>query len=213
MLKKPILFLMLLFTVFSLENVKTAAGQEKFKFGVSNNLILGYSRHSSSQSMGLFFNYSMSGKLSMQMEVERDAFLPGVLVNQTSESSFIDGGIRREWSMSLGLNYQMKPVFDNFSPFVSFGAGKYYIQGSKVKIKQGKADPEERGLDYDMRRQFRRGGFFGALGLKFQPNSRTTLFMQAKCSVLFDRNDLMLGQPCGFTDLLNVTTGLRFNLN
>ncbi len=212
MLKKSILFLILFCTVFSFKNIKTAAGEDKLNFGVRNNLTLRSFRSPPNRSMGLFFNYNMSRRLSLQMEIESEQFLPDILLNRTPESNFLDGGLRREWAISLALNYQMKPLLDNLRPFVCLGVGEYYIQGSKAMIKQGKTDPQERGLDYDMRDQFRRGGFFGALGLKFQANPRTSLFIQTKCSVLFDRNDLM-GHPSKFTDLLNISTGLRFNLN
>ena len=212
MLKKSTLFFILVCTAFSFKYVKSAAGEDKFNFGISNNLTLGSFGAPSNRSMGLFFNYNMSRKLSLQMEVESETFLPDILGNQVSESSFPDDGLQREWAMSLALNYQMKPLLTNLRPFICLGAGKYYIQGSKAMIKQGKTDPQERGLDYEMRDQFKRSGFFGALGLKFQANSRTALFIQTKCSVLFDRNDLM-GHPSKFTDLLNISTGLRFHLN
>ena len=212
MSKTSILLGILFCTVFFFKNVQSAAGQDKFNFGLSNNLTLGNFSAPSNRSMGLFFNYNMSGKLSLQVDVEKETSLPDILQNRTPESNFLDGGLRREWAIRLALNYQMKPLLDNLRPFVCLGVGEYYIQGSKAMIKQGKTDPHERGLDYDMRDQFRRGGFFGALGLKFQANSRTALFIQTKCSVLFDRNDLM-GHPSKFTDLLNISTGLRFNLN
>ncbi|MCH6560134.1 hypothetical protein IH799_07255 [candidate division KSB1 bacterium] len=90
----------------------------------------------------------MSRRLSLQMEVESEQFLPDILLNRTPESNFLDGGLRREWAISLALNYQMKPLLDNLRPFVCLGVGEYYIQGSKAMIKQGKTDPQERGLDY-----------------------------------------------------------------
>ena len=213
MLKKSTLFFILVCTAFSFKYVKSAAGEDKFNFGISNNLTLGSFSPPSNRSMGLFLNYNMTRKLSLQIDVEGETFLPGILATQTSEANFLDGGIRREWAMSLALNYQMKPLLENLRPFVCLGAGEYYIQGSKTTIKKGKTDPQERGLDYAMRDQFRRSGFFGALGLKFQANPRTALFIQTKCSVLFDKNDLMLGHPSKFTDLLSISTGLRFNLN
>jgi len=42
--------------------------------------------------MGLFFNYNMSRRLSLQMEVESEQFLPDILLNRTPESNFLDGG-------------------------------------------------------------------------------------------------------------------------
>jgi len=112
-----------------------------------------------------------------------------------------------------GVKLPNEALLDNLRPFVCLGVGEYYIQGSKAMIKQGKTDLRKEVWTTNMRDQFRRGGFFGALGLKFQANSRTALFIQTKCSVLFDRNDLMLGHPSKFTDLLNISTGFRFNLN
>lgn len=189
------------------------AAEDKFNFGISNNVTLGRFAPASNRSLGLFFNYNMSSKLSLQINVESEDFFPDILANPTSASSFLDSGIRRDWAMSLALNYQMKPVVSNLRPFICLGAGEYYIQSSKVKIKQGKREPRERGLDYDMRDHFRRSGFFGALGLKFQANTSATLFIQTKCSVLFDRDDLLFTHPSEFTDLLNISTGLKFNLN
>ena len=149
MLKKSILFLIPFCILFSSKNVKGAAGEDKFNFGIRNNLTLRSFRSPPNRSMGLFFNYNMSRRLSLQMEVESEQFLPDILLNRTPESNFLDGGLRREWAISLALNYQMKPLLDNLRPFVCLGVGEYYIQGSKAMIKQGKTDPQERGLDYE----------------------------------------------------------------
>ena len=92
MLKKSILFLILCCIVFSSKNVKSAAGEDKLNFGIRDNLTLGSFRSPPNRSMGLFFNYNMSRRLSLQMEVESEQFLPDILLNRTPESNFLDGG-------------------------------------------------------------------------------------------------------------------------
>ena len=48
-----------------------------------------------------------------------------------------------------GVKSPNEALRDNLRPFVCLGVGEYYIQGSKAMIKQGKTDPQERGLDYE----------------------------------------------------------------
>jgi len=89
MLKKSTLFFILVCTAFSFKYIKSAAGEDKFNFGISNNLTLGSFSPPSNRSMGLFLNYNMTRKLSLQIDVEGETFLPGILATQTSEANFL----------------------------------------------------------------------------------------------------------------------------
>lgn len=191
--------------------VKAGVG-DKYNFGLFSEMAFGRATgfNSGIPTTGLFFNYTMSRKLDLQLEVdERNHFFDFM----NDESNIMDRGLRREWSMKVALNYRVKPLWNYMAPYICMGAGNYYIQDSKAKIKRGKVDPRERGLDYDMRKHFRHAGFFGALGLTFRENSRIAFYIQGKCSILFGYRVLILTDPSEFSDLINISTGLKFNLN
>lgn len=209
------LILSLLCTTLPCKKVK-AGGIDNIKFGLMGGIgikKLELNQSPFNTSLGLFVNYAFSQNVSVELEYKRSSPFQDELVNESANLTLVDVLQKREWSSSVSANYNFKEISKNLTPFVGVGAGEYYIHDSKAKIKSCKQDPNEEHLDYDMRSYFKRPGFFGSAGLKFQPNSRTILFIQSKCSILFEKDKLFLGYTSNFTDLLNISTGVRFNFN
>ncbi|MFQ5676259.1 MAG: hypothetical protein ACE5G1_10210 [bacterium] len=208
-LHRPFFVGLTLCLVFPL--LASAEDKNTLKFGLQGQTSLAFPRLFTSKTpkMGLFVNYSLSPKVALQLELDKRKYFADLAGGAT----FLDRRLRREWSLSLAMQYQMKPVATNLVPFVCIGAGNHYIQDSKAKIRQGKKDPRARGLDYEMRQYFRRAGVFSAVGFKFQANSKAALFIQSKCSILFDKSHFNFNPSSKWTDFINVSTGLKLNLN
>ncbi|RMF60969.1 MAG: hypothetical protein D6743_14200, partial [Calditrichaeota bacterium] len=132
---------------------------------------------------------------------------------QAGSENYVDKMMQRNWSASVAINYHLKPIQENLSPFVGLGIGQYYIYDSKDKVKSGGKHLGECNWDYELRRSLRRSGFFGAIGLQYVPSWRTVFFIQTKCSILFNRGMFVPAGTSNFTDFINISTGLRFNLN
>jgi hypothetical protein len=164
----------------------------------------------SNASMGFFIDYLMTKNTSLQLELQYFNTLGFNFGHKSTGTSFYDKLIRRDWSARLSFNCELEPFYRNFIPYVSVGAGEYFIYGSKSNIKRVKEHPEEENLDYDMREYFKRPGFFGAVGFHLKANPKTSLFIQSKCSILFDKDNSFL-QPSNFTDYFSLTTGIRYS--
>ena len=194
---------------------KKAKAQErdKFLFGVTSGVTS--ARPSIDPgAMGFFFNYSTSQRSFINLEFRKQGGPFGLQLNSQGDAlSSLNKFVLRDWSASLSFNYCLKPVRQNLLPYISVGAGQYYVQDSKANIKRVRENPEEESLDYDMRKYLRNPGVFGAAGLQFQASPRTNLFIQTRCSIIFDDNQSLLVPSSKFTDLFNITVGFRFNLN
>lgn len=213
-MKKSCLIFSIICLVFPCK--KSNAGEsDKLKFGLLSGVA--FQRAESKfnpawPSVGLFVNYSVSQNIDFQLEVQRNNLWDGV-EEEIQKSDFTDFLQQREWTSSVALNCNFKPVYDKLYPFLGVGAGQYYIYDSKDEIKRAKENPDEENLDYDMREYFRRPGFFGLVGLKYRCNSRVVWFFQTKCSILFEDTEILSPQTSNFTDLINISTGLQLNLN
>lgn len=164
--------------------------------------------------LGVFLNVNVSRKISLEMEYQRNAlsYQNGADEPITNES-FFDTLYKRDWSASLAFNYHLQPIHERFMPFVGLGAGQYYIYDSKNRIREARGNPQQGDIDYDMRRYFKRPGFFGTFGVKFNANPRTTFFLNGKCSILFDDEHSFIALPCNYSDFYNITTGIRYSIN
>lgn len=212
---KTISVLLATFCVMMVYGVARGGDFEKVKlglvsgFGVSANT----AARSPGSSLGVFVNFTLSRRFVFDMKVEKT----GEKVSSACtahDGCFFESAHERDWSTRLAVNYHFKTVSRSISPFVGIGTGNYYIQNSKRRIKQSRRDPGSESVDYDFRRYYKRPGFFATLGMKWQANNRTSIYLQTKSSLLFDReNDLLVGSTSKFTDLLNVSASLRLNLN
>lgn len=213
-MKKSCLF----FSIFclALPCKKSKAGEpDKLKFGLTSGVVFQRAQSQFNPSwspFGLFVNYSVSNHIDFQLELKKNNLLDSA-DKANPESTFLDFLQRRDWSSSLALNCSLKPITENLYPFLGVGAGQYYIYNSKDEIKKAKQNPEEDNLDYDMREYFKRPGFFGLVGIKYQCSPRMVWFFQTKCSILFEENAILSPQTSNFTDLVNISTGFRLNLN
>lgn len=189
-----------------------AQAREKLWFGVTS-AFTSASSASEPSSMGLFLNYSTSPKSFINLEFHKRSLSGLDLGSESNGLSSLNNFFLRDWSASVSFNYCLKPISHNLVPYFSVGAGQYYIQDSKANIKRAKENPEEVNLDYDMRDYFRNPGVFGAACLQFQASPRTNLFIQTRCSIIFDDDRSLTAPSSKFTDLFNVTVGFRLNLN
>lgn len=193
---------------------KEAKAQERDKvmFGFTTGFMSATSSTDPNTSMGLFLNYATSKKSFINLEVRKHSLF-GLELNSTSEDfRSLNKFLLRDWSASLSFNYCLKPVRQNLLPYISIGAGQYYVQDSKANIKRAKENPEEANIEYDMRKYLRNPGVFGAAGLQLRANQRASFFVQTRFSIIFDDNQLTT-PSAKFTDMFNVTAGFRFNLN
>ncbi|MFQ5648965.1 MAG: hypothetical protein ACE5IY_03400 [bacterium] len=207
------------FLVLLVIPLQQASGGEydKLQFGLVSGLGLRNSLQNLGKptaSMGLFVNYALSRKLTIGFELEKSHPLHESPCNRASGTCFFESLHRKDWSQKIALNYHFNRIGSRLLPYVGVGAGNYYILDSKARIKQGRRNRAERNLDYELKRSFKRPGFFAAFGLKWQSSARTTVFLQTKTSILFERsNDLLVGETSNFTELLNMSTGILINLN
>ncbi len=189
-----------------------AQEHEKVMFGLTTGFMSATSSTDPNTSMGLFLNYATSKKSFINLEVRKHNFF-GLQFNSNSEElNSLNKFLLRDWSASLSFNYCLKPVRQNLLPYISIGAGQYYVQDSKANIKRAKENPEEANIEFDMRKYLRNPGVFGAAGLQFRANQRASFFVQTRFSIIFDDNKLTT-PSAKFTDLFNVTAGFRLNLN
>ncbi len=214
-MKKYWFFLSFLCVIFPCKKIRAQLG-DKVKIGVSKKIALGngFDQAIESPFTGLFFNVEMSKCFSFDFEWQKNILCSAMSVSSTeNQRAFYNGFYKRDWSASLEVNYRLKPIDDKFTPFIGLGAGEYYLYDSKVNIKEGKEDPQNGSIDYDMRKYFKRSGVFGSVGIKYNLNTRTTLFINGKCSVLFDKKYLIMSMPGNYSDFLNLSTGVRFSFN
>ena len=184
--------------------------------GASKKIALGngFDQTIKSPFTGLFFDVEMSKCFSFDFECQKNILCSAMSVTATeNQRAFYNGFYKRDWSASLEADYRFKPIDDKFTPFIGLGAGEYYLYDSKVNIQEGKEDPQNGSIDYDMRKYFKKSGFFGSVGMKYNLNTRTTLFVNGKCSVLFDKKHLMMSDPDRYSDFFNLLTGVRFSFN
>lgn len=213
-MRKDLLFFSLVCSMVACKSVQAQDGQ-RVSVGLLSGLALKKPANEFSkarQSFGMFLNYSVNENASFNFEVRRWACFGMECAEQSHSSGLFDKMLTKDWSGSISFNLRMDPIYKNLRPYVGFGAGKYYIQNSKEAVKRAKEHPEEENIDYDMRRYLGRPGFFGAVGMQFQARSKTFLFIQSKCSILFER-DVIIVQPSSFTDYMSVTAGIRYILN
>jgi len=192
-----------------------AGDPQRFRFGLINGFELSAPTptfNPANSSLGLFVNYNFSEKLYVQLEYEKKDFFLSELFDDES-SGLLDNLFKSEWSTSVLLNYHFKSISKELSPFIGIGAGQYYIYDSKRIIKNDKETPGDESLDYDLREYLRKPGVFGTFGVHFRPMVRTTLFVEGRCSLLFNENDMLLQPSMNLTDLIAITAGLKFNLN
>ncbi len=185
---------------------------EKLQLGLVSGVGVSGSQtasHSMGSSMGVFVNFALSQRFFLEMEVEKTHARTSSCTAGDG-SCFFENMHDRDWSTRLAFSSVSRAI----SPFVGIGTGNYYIQNSKRRIKQAQRQVGGETVDYDLRRSFKRPGFFATMGMRWQANHRTSIYLQTKSSVLFDReNDLVVGPTSKFTDLLNVSASIRFNLN
>ncbi len=118
----------------------------------------------------------------------------------------------REWSSHLAVTYHLQEVGDLFAPYVGLGAGTHFLQASKSEISDGPMRGEDSLPEVSARRSLKKPGVFGAMGLRFAPWPTTVFFLQARCAVLLGHGDLVVGAS-PLSDWVNISTGLRWNLN
>ncbi len=193
------------------EKVK-AQEREKVVFGLASGFMSATSATDPNASLGLFLNYATSNRSFINVELKKRSPF-GLDFNSDDAFNSLNKFLLRDWSASLSFNYCLKPVSHHLMPYVSIGAGQYYVQDSKGNIKRAKENPEEVNLDYDMRDYFRNPGLFGAAGLQFQAGARTNFFLQTRCSIIFDDDRSLIIPSTKFTDLFNITAGFRLTLN
>jgi hypothetical protein len=195
---------------------KKAQAQERDRllFGVTSNFSRSSSSATPNTSMGLFLNYATSKKSFINLELRKHSFFGLELNSNTGATdNSVNKFLLRDWSTTLSFNYCLRPVRASLLPYVSFGAGQYYVQGSRANIKRVKENPEESNIDYEMRKYFRNPGVFGAASLQLQAAPRTQIFIQTRYSIIFDDGNSAIVPSSKFTDSFNVTAGFRINLN
>lgn len=193
--------------------------KDKLQFGLvsgvqwsQNNS--GVNASQAASSMGVFLNYSLSRKLCVELEVRKHHSHENGICTNGGEACLFYALQNRDWSTKLALNYHLGKPQNFLLPYVGIGAGNYYIQDSKTRIKQGQENSQETNFDSELRSYYKRPGVFAAVGMRLQPTSRLQFFVQAKSSVMFDRDhSLEFGEISRFTDIFNISTGMRFHLN
>ncbi|MFQ6113085.1 MAG: hypothetical protein ACE5NG_03230 [bacterium] len=210
-MKKGAIVLILICLTLPCKRV-VAGERDKLLIGLVGGIGVNKSNNTPNSSMGFFINYSMTKNATVRFELQQVSRFGGNFSHTSTRTNFFDKLLWREWSASVSFNCNLKPIYRNVVPYISVGAGEYFIHDSKSNIKRVREHPEEENLDYDMREYFKRPGFFGALGLQLKASPRTIFFIQSRCSILFDQHHLM-EQPSNFTDYISLTTGIRYSLN
>ncbi len=193
-----------------------AGGADKLQLGLVSRVALnsGASLQSPASRVAFALDYALSTKMTIGVEVEKPHLFSGSC-NHSASRCLANALQSRDWSTKVSLNYHFAELGKSISSFVGVGAGNYYIQDSRSRIKESGKIPASETIDYDFRRYFKRPGVFASLGIKWQANSSTVFFLQTKSSVLFEKDNSLfrIGSTSSFTDLLNVSTGIRLNLN
>jgi len=198
--------------VFPCDKLRAQPAAGKLQVGLLNRISF-HHLNLNSTFPGMFLNVNISRKVNFEVEYRNSTLVTGHDALTRTERSFFEKLQRRDWSASLAFNYHFKPSDGRIAPYVGVGAGQYYIHDSKARIKKGKADPQQGDIEFDMRRYFKRPGFFGTVGFKLKATARTTLYLHGKCNVVFDKHRGPALLPCNYSDLFNISTGIRFSLN
>jgi len=194
-----------------------AGGADKLQLALVSRVALNSSAslgNISASRVALALDYALSTRMTIGVEVEKPHLFSGSC-NHSASRCLANALQSRDWSTKVSLNYHFAELGKTISSFVGVGAGNYYIQDSRTRIKESRKIPASENIDYDFRKYFKRPGVFASLGIKWQANSRTAFFLQTKSSILFEKDNglFRIGSTSNFTDLLNVSTGIRLNLN
>jgi len=183
---------------------------DKVRFGLNSGL--GYSLDGVQRNgLGVFMHYAVSPKISFELEFKNP--VAGSSTGRAGDINVFETLTKKEWSTRLAFNYFLKNK-QGFAPYLGIGVGNYYSCVSKTRIKSAKADIHEDNIDYDLRKLLRRPGVFATFGMQYCVLPNVTVYMQAKSTLLFEESkSLPIVTEPGFSDLINVSTGLRFNLN
>ncbi len=199
-------------------NARPKKDNERFQFGLFSRFAPFLHLHdqgSHKQTYGGFVSYKIARKICLELQMDRHGPYKGAGVCfESGRPCIVESLQKRDWSTNFAVAYHLRDIGAVLSPYIGLGVGDYYLQDSKMHISTARDNESERNIDFEMRRYFKRPGLFGTMGVRFRTVQRAVFFLQAKCSVLFERDNIFIvGKTSSFSDWLNISTGIRLKLN